>query len=180
MRLNIGCGDHPLTGWTNLDARAEVEPDVCATVPPLPFEDASCDEVYAGHFLEHLPPADGLAFLRECARVVKPGGRVGILVPDTRAILGVYLGQVPTKVEFPLGTWHDCRDLDAVCTLFLFSTIQESPHRWAYDLDTLGRALQAAGLRVTATIDRFTDPRIPVPAWYQCGLDAVVPPQEVT
>lgn len=176
MKLNVGCGHHPLAGWCNLDADPSCAPDLVATVPPLPFADDELDEIYMGHVLEHLTREDAVTLLAECARCLQPGGRLGVLVPDMRAIMGTWLGGVPARVEYPLGTWHDCRDLDAVCHLFVFSTVQDSLHRWAYDLTTLARALTAAGLRVTTTIDRFSDPRIPVGAWYQCGWDAVKEP----
>lgn len=173
VRLNIGCGDYPLSGFVNIDANAEVRPDVVASVPPLPYADGSVDEIYAGHFLEHLTREDGAAFLRECARCLVPGGLLGVLVPDTRAVMGAYLGQLPLTVEYPHGTVRDCRDLNEICAMFLYSTVQESRHQWSYDIDTLGRAMTEAGLRVTRQIDRFKDPRIPVGSWYQCGLNAV-------
>ena len=175
MRVNLGCGDHPLAGWVNVDADLECPADVFTVLPTLPFSDASCEEVYAGHLLEHFTREDAAVLLRECFRCLVPGGRLGVLVPDTRAIMGAWLGQVPAKVEYPLGTWLDIRDLDDVCHLFLYSTTQASHHLWSYDLDTLGRALQRAGFAVTNTIDRFNDQRVPVGAWYQCGLDARKP-----
>ena len=171
MRVNLGCGDHPLNGWVNVDADVACPADVYTVLPALPFADASCEDIYAGHLLEHLTHEDGASLLAECLRVLVPGGRLGVLVPDTRAIMGTWLGQVPARVEFPLGTWRDVRDLDEVCALFLFSTVQPSHHLWAYDLDTLGRALTRAGFVVTGTIDRFNDPRVALGAWYQCGLD---------
>lgn len=173
MRVNVGCGNYPLTGWINLDASPDVAADVVATVPPLPYADNALDEIYAGHVIEHMTREDGATFLAECRRCLRPGGRVGIVVPDMRAIMGVWLGGVKVTVEYPMGVQNDCSDLDAVNHLFLFSTVQPSHHLWSYDLGTLGRAMTAAGLRVTGEINRMSDPRIPVGAWYQCGLDAV-------
>jgi hypothetical protein len=66
-------------------------------------------------------------------------------------------------------------DLDAVCGMFLYSPLQTSPHKWSYDLGTLARILEGAGFTIAGEIDRYRDPRIPVGAWYQCGLEAVKP-----
>lgn len=66
-------------------------------------------------------------------------------------------------------------DLDEVCTLFLYSTAQASPHRWSYDLFTLRRALERAGFVVDAQIDRWRDPRLGTGQWYQMGLDCHKP-----
>lgn len=175
MKLNVGCGQYPLPGWLNLDAGDGLPVDVRAIVPELPFRTGSVDEVYAGHLVEHLTPAEARAFLGECRRVLVPGGHLGIVVPDTFEIMRRYVDlSTQGRVEYPLGVWRDMHDLDEVCALFTFSTVQASPHRWNYDLCTLSRLLECSGFRVTGQINRWMDPRVTVGAWYQCGLDAVV------
>ncbi len=174
-RLNVGCGDFPLAYWTNLDADPGVRADIHATVPPLPFGDASLDEIYAGHFLEHLSFEDGAAFLAECYRCLAPGGKLGILVPDTFEVARRYVLGMPDKVEYPPETFHPVADLDEVCRMFLYSTVQVSPHKWSYDSRTLKRAMEAAGFVAFVEIDRYADLRIPVGEWYQCGWDAYKP-----
>src|SRR6185295_7273791 len=131
-------------------------------------------------FLEHLEPIEARAFLAECRRCLVPGGRLGLVVPDTREILTRWLRGDRECVEYPGGVWHAVADLDAVCALFLYSTVQGSPHRWSYDLGTLARLLTSAGFVITGEIDRYRDPRIPVGAWYQCGLDCAKPHFEAT
>lgn len=172
-RLNIGCGQHPLLFWQNLDGDPNAIADHYAIVPPLPFEDEAFDDIYAGHVLEHLSPRDAHRLLIECRRCLAPGGRLGIVVPDTREVLTRWLNNALDCVEYPEGVFHAVNDLDEICAVFLYSTVQASPHRWSYDLETLHRAIEAAGFVVTGEIDRYRDARIPVGAWYQCGLDAV-------
>lgn len=171
-RLNVGCGAWPLRGWTNLDADPRAHADVYATVPPLPYEDGALDEIFAGHFLEHLTVDEARAFLAECRRVLRPGGTLGVVVPDTRAVMERWLRGEPSYIEFPEGVWRAVADLDEVCALFLYSTVQDSRHQWSYDMGTLTRVVTAAGFTVTSEIDRFQDPRITVGAWYQCGVNA--------
>lgn len=175
VRLNCGSGLFPLRFWTNLDSDPTVPADIHATVPPLPYEDEALHEVYAGHFLEHLTYADGQAFLRECFRCLAPGGRLGVLVPDTRVIMRRWLEGDPDEVEVPPGQWWSVADLDDVCGLFLYSTVQASHHQWSYDAQTLRRAGERAGFRFVRAIDRYHDPRIPHGAWYQCGADFIKP-----
>ena len=89
-KLNLGCGPNPIPGWLN----TEVEPrdgsvaflDAAA---PFPLPSASFDFVFAEHMIEHIPRADGLAMLRECARVLKPGGVIRIATPDLRRLAGL-------------------------------------------------------------------------------------------
>lgn len=172
-RLNVGCGRFPLLGWTNLDASADALADIRCHVPPLPYADGGLDEIYAGHFLEHLTQKEADAFLDECHRCLSPGGKLGIVVPDTYTIMREYLSDNPEYVEYPRGQLLSTGDLDNVCALFLYSTIQDSPHQWSYDRHTLRRLLARHSFTVTGEINRLNDPRIPVGAWYQCGLDAV-------
>lgn len=172
-RLNVGSGQFPLRYWTNLDESPSCPATLHCHVPPLPFPDGALDDIYAGHFLEHLEPDEADAFLRECWRCLAPGGRLGVVVPDLRAILERWLRGDELAVEYPARTWYDVADLDHVCALFLYSTVQPSRHRWGYDAGTLRRRLQANGFEVVGEIDRYRDARIAQGAWYQCGVDAV-------
>jgi SAM-dependent methyltransferase len=90
--LNLGCGGRFHPAWVNVDLRPQhpsVHPhDVAA---PLPFPDQSFDAVYHAHLLEHLPRAGAAPFLRECFRVIKPGGVVRVVVPDLEKIAELYL-----------------------------------------------------------------------------------------
>ncbi len=174
FHVNVGSGEYPLSGFVNIDQDRRMPAEIHQRVPPLPFEDGDVGEVYAGHFLEHLTPKDANLFLSECYRVLVPGGKLGILVPDTREVVRRYLAGEGT-MEYPVGKHRPMADLDEVCAVFLYSTVQKSPHRWSYDLETLRRRLLRAGFYPTAEIDRYSDPRIPVGGWWQCGWDAVKP-----
>ncbi len=175
LRLNCGCGMFKIRGYVNIDSDPEVQPDLVATLPPLPYSDEEVDEVYAGHFLEHLGYEDGKTFLKECYRVLKPGGKLGVVVPDTREIVAHWLGGLSDIVEVPRGYFWPLADLDAVCHVFLYSDIQGSGHKWAYDKFTLQRAMQRAGFEEFREINRHFDPRLGGPAWYQCGWDSYKP-----
>jgi predicted SAM-dependent methyltransferase len=173
LRVNCGSGGYNLPGWLNIDEREPA--DVVLRVPPLPFESDSITELYAGHFLEHLEQTEARQFLDECYRVLRSGGRLGIMVPDTREVFRRYILGEPAPMEFPAGVQRDLRDLDEACAALLFSTVQPSHHLWAYDAFTLSRALLGAGFEVLGEFDRWRDPRVAVGAWYQVGVDAMKP-----
>jgi predicted SAM-dependent methyltransferase len=175
VRLNIGAGEFALKGFTNIDSEAYEGVDLLAIVPPIPYPDNSADELWACHFLEHLDQPTGAEFLRECFRVLRPGGQLGVVVPDTWIIMREYVKRSAIGVEWPYGVLRAVADLDEVCGLFLYSTLQPSPHRWSYDERTLSRALERAGFEVVAQIDRFNDPRLGSGQWYQVGLSSIKP-----
>jgi predicted SAM-dependent methyltransferase len=90
IRLEIGSGPRGLSDWTSLDRNigAHVQHDL---TKPLPFPDGSVDEVYSSHVLEHFTyPRPLLSVLEECHRVLKPGGRIRIAVPNARVFLQAY------------------------------------------------------------------------------------------
>lgn len=175
-RLNLGCGRHKiLGGWVHVDSDPAVDPDVVADVRDLPYPDGSVEEVFAGHVLEHLDWDEGQAALAEWRRVLRPGGKLGVVVPDFREIALRYLANDGTVVEWPEGVRRSARDLHLINRMWIFSYDQESPHRWCYDLKLLREALETAGFTVAAEIDRENDPRLGTGQWWQCGLEAVKP-----
>ena len=90
--LNLGCGQRFHAAWINLDL-APAHPSIRRgdVTQPLPFEDAVFDAVYHSHLMEHLPRAQALPFLRECRRVLKPGGILRLAIPNLEAIARLYL-----------------------------------------------------------------------------------------
>jgi len=86
-RLHIG-GQEPRDGWEILNIQPAEGVDHVGDARDLSaFPDGTFDEVYASHILEHLDYIDGvLDALREWRRVLKPGGRLYVGVPDMDAM----------------------------------------------------------------------------------------------
>ena len=80
-RLHIGCGQQSIPGWINIDSQGQPGVDQVLDVRQgLPFQDVA--SIYAEHFLEHLSLDEGLAFLRECRRVLNPDGILRLSTPN--------------------------------------------------------------------------------------------------
>jgi hypothetical protein len=102
LLVNIGCGRVWHKDWINLDHQPTA-PEVTAfdLRKPLPFPDASVDGLYASHILEHLDMREGRRVLRECRRVLKPGGILRIVVPDLENLCRYYLDRLTAATENP-------------------------------------------------------------------------------
>ena len=90
--LNLGCGTRFDPAWVNVDFIAHA-PEVIKhdLRKPLPFSDGSFSVVYHSHVLEHFSQAFAPVFLRECFRLMEPGGIVRVAVPDLEGIVRAYL-----------------------------------------------------------------------------------------
>jgi len=179
-RLNLGCGGYPLAYWRNLDQNPAFCTDIVGDAMEYlqSCENGEYDEIYAGHFIEHLERRDAILLIRECYRVLTPGGKLGIVVPDMREVFTRYVARAIDVVQYPLGTFWPVSDLDAVAAMFVYSTVQESPHLWMWDMEGLARQLALAGFVALREIDRHRDIRLGSPAWYQCGFDGRKPLEE--
>ncbi|MBE2213394.1 MAG: methyltransferase domain-containing protein [Opitutaceae bacterium] len=107
---NLGCGSRFHPEWLNFDIHS-TSPHVCACniLQGVPLADASCDAVYNAALLEHLHPAQASAFLRECHRILKPGGVLRIGVPDLERIAETYLQKLRAALagSAEAGTHHE-------------------------------------------------------------------------
>jgi SAM-dependent methyltransferase len=86
MRLNLGCGEHPISGFVNVDKAGT--PDIVFDLEtfPWPWEDNSVETVWTIHVMEHLG-ADINVFqqiIKELYRVCAHDAEVFIVVPHPR------------------------------------------------------------------------------------------------
>ena len=112
---------------------------------PFPWASGSVDAIYSSHTLEHLSRADGEAFLAECARCLKVGGRLRIVVPDLAVIVERYQSGVVAAPDFveSLGVLYDLKGGQLKSKASIFT---QFPHKCMYDELSLLKAFRDAGL----------------------------------
>ena len=113
---------------------------------PLLIDDATIDGIFTEHTLEHLAFDEVRRVLGECFRVLKPGGRIRVIVPDVSIFVDRYQANDMTWFRewervtlVPRG-----RALVTPMQAISFVT-QEYGHRSAWDFATLLRVLDEAG-----------------------------------
>jgi SAM-dependent methyltransferase len=147
LRLHLGCGSKVKRGWINIDlsSHADVTLDMRE---PLPFLENSCAIIYSEHFLEHIDyPEQTQFFLKECYRVLEPGGVFSVGVPDTEWPIAEYAG-ANNEGYFRVAKerWHPawCQtEMEHINYHFR----QGDEHRFAYDFKTLAQALISVGFK---------------------------------
>ncbi len=106
IRLELGSPKREgMENWvaTDINGGGDLKVDFTR---PLPFPDNSVQRIYSSHVLEHLSyPHPMVDFLRECRRILEPGGEISIAVPNARIFLEGYLR--PTEFDIARYCTHD-------------------------------------------------------------------------
>jgi predicted SAM-dependent methyltransferase len=186
-KLHLGCGLTTPTGWLNVDgswqvilARRPVLKGVLvklgiltssqAAIPwsphvmrlnltrPLPFESEYFQAVYSSHTLEHLYHEDALHLLKECHRVLKPGGICRAVVPDLESMVDRYR-QAKAANNADAGTKlmeellvHD-KQLKRGWIGLAYRLTAFHQHKWMYDASSLQRLFETAGFKKVRRAD---------------------------
>lgn len=91
VKLHLGCGHAILPGFINIDHQKLTGVNIQCDVRKLSvFKNGSVDLIYASHVLEHFHRHETFSILLEWNRVLKPGGKLRLAVPDWEATVKVY------------------------------------------------------------------------------------------
>lgn len=93
VKLNLGCGGKRWQDFINVDlypaaadeedsSRSGCKADCFADVRQLPIGAGVADEIFATHVVEHFTRWAAIDLMREWHRVLKPGGKVIVEMPD--------------------------------------------------------------------------------------------------
>jgi predicted SAM-dependent methyltransferase len=92
VKINLGSGHWKLEDWVNVDIDLASQPDVCADLAGgLPFASGVARLMHTEDFIDQLTLEKAAAFLRECHRILAPGGVLRVLTPDMRKLARLYL-----------------------------------------------------------------------------------------
>lgn len=149
-KYNLGCGTHIYQGYLNIGYWSNLEhgglyKDLNGTkntymlnhdlTQGIPAEDNSLELVYHSHMLEHLSYTEGIEFMRECYRVLKPGAKMRILVPD----LGLWIKAYTENNSFFFEEYRKTLDLNIYTTKasIFMGMLHNHGHKCGYDYESL-------------------------------------------
>lgn len=146
VRLNLGSGQRRFGdsdpsgkryGWINVDCVSrppdQVPDIICdAGKEPLPFDSEAVDMICLHHVLEHFGCGEGDAMLRECHRVLKPGGSLIICVPNMLALARRWLDGGISDFIFMVNCYG------------AYQGFEGDRHRWGFTDKTLCEAVASA------------------------------------
>lgn len=135
VKLNLGCGDRLEKGYINIDAYNPAA-DMKANAVKLPLPNDWADEIMSMHMFEHLSPYDVMDALAEWKRVLKPGGRLILEMPDIMAMCKEFVDPATSK-----GKRYE------LLNCFYGTTQIAHPHLWGWYPEILADHLWNAGYR---------------------------------
>ncbi len=159
--LQLGAGPNALDGWLNTDiAPSRRDIAYLDATRPFPLEDETFDYVFSEHQIEHIEARHALPMLRECFRVLKPGGRLRIATPDLAVVIGLYDEESSERyLDYVIALTRGVADsgrgraaIDALTAtpatkraFVINEVVRWYGHQFIYDEPTLGGLLDQAG-----------------------------------
>jgi predicted SAM-dependent methyltransferase len=148
-KLQLGAGFTHLDGWlsTDIDPKSDRVMYLDAT-ERFPFDSNTFDYVFTEHLIEHMSWRDGLHMLRECRRVLKPGGTVRIATPDLEVLLALY-GHNRSPLQARYIKWMTDRSLHGIAvykaSFVINNAFRSWGHQFLYDAELMGLAMRQSG-----------------------------------
>ncbi len=137
-------------GWITSDLDPELGVARIDAAKRFPIPDNSFDFVYSEHMIEHIPFSDGQNMLRECFRILRPGGVLRIATPSIGFLLRL-LSSDRGALERAYTEWsvkNFVPHAPATTPAFVFNHfVRGWGHQFIYDRETLINALTMAGFK---------------------------------
>ena len=144
--LNLGAADDRFENYVAMDFFSKDAGYGADLRYPLLIDEAVFDGIFTEHTLEHLSYGEVARVLTECLRILKPSGRIRVIVPD----LSLFAENYAQKNDTWFRAWEQAvleprgRSMISHMEALSFVT-QEYGHRSAWDMDTMEKFLVRAG-----------------------------------
>ncbi len=165
LKIHLGSGADIKTGWVNLDLRlSELSPQAHGLSSDtlfinydlrlgLPLEENSCSFIYSSHFFEHLEYEDALRLLRDCYRVLRPGGIFRACLPNFKGLFEAYLRGDHAYMDMVnvLDVYPEIEPGTEMLVDYVnYGAYDHGAHKWIMDFDKVSVLLSRIGYGTVA------------------------------
>jgi predicted SAM-dependent methyltransferase len=146
-RLHLGCSGLLRRGWFNTDKYPRrLGVAYCDATGRYPFGDSVFDYVFTEHMIEHVPYRGGQSLVRECLRVLRPGGKLRISTPDLDRILALRHPTTELEKEYVRYALAEIPEaVDGQTVILINQFMRAWGHTFIYDRATLSGLMRSAG-----------------------------------
>lgn len=151
-KLNLGCWPYLMDSWLNTDLYGN------ETVVPLdltkkfPIKTSSFHYIFLEHTIEHFTLAQAKEILKECYRILKPGGIVRLSTPDLLFLIELYQ-QNKSPIQKKYINWSSKtfpNELNTISdTMVINNFVRAWGHQFIYDFKTIKKLLETIGFTNT-------------------------------
>ncbi len=131
LLINLGSGQRPFQKpFINVDCQERWNPDVVTRGESMPmFQDGSADMIVLHQIIEHVGLGEFDGVIKECHRILAPGGSMIITTPDLTALVKAWIaGRIDDYIF--------CVNLYGA-----YMNDEADRHRWLYHERTLKKAI---------------------------------------
>lgn len=161
--VHVGCGDILAPGWLNIglfqhsdrpygeviqdeNGAYVINADVADGISRVVKEEACIEKIYASHFIEHIDFHEGIEFIADCYRVLKPGGILRVSFPDLEIwVKNYYEGRMDFFERYKSHFLKDRFSIAQTKGQIMMAQIHNWGHCWAYDFESMYQVMESAG-----------------------------------
>ena len=148
-KLHVGCGHNLLDGWLNADVAPEHS---CVlyldATSPFPIPDATFRYIYSEHVIQHFPFRLGQVMLRECCRILQPGGVLRLSTPNLLSLASLLTerhGAAQTEYTRLVSEKYIRENTAQLPAFVVNNFFWDFTHQFVYDPESMLHAMQLAG-----------------------------------
>jgi predicted SAM-dependent methyltransferase len=162
-KLQLGAGGNDPTGWLNTDIAPKRDEVYLDATKRFPFPDGSFHYVFSEHMISVVSWKGGIAMLKECYRVLAPGGKLRVVTPNLAKFVQLLAGNPDADAQrfiaakLRLTGWPK----SPVSGAYIFNRqVREWGSQFLYDPATLRKSFELAGFKQITEyrVDEKTDP----------------------
>jgi SAM-dependent methyltransferase len=143
--LVIGSGPYYAKGWINLELNPVFKKDVWYDLRNLsPFPAGSMRAIYSSHVFEHLFLNELQGILKECYRLLQPGGVLRICLPCLQKNIDAYLSKNESFFQWEPEELNPFKDF-SLAAKFSRNVLVDGAHKNMFDFESFRQVLAHVG-----------------------------------